>query len=453
MKSPLRSAVLAAAALGAAAVSASADVFVLKDGRTVDGKVLKEDGTFVWVKTLEKTEKFAVADVASREEGESPYEAYERLSRAAESNQDSVDAQWQLFVFLRDNAGDDKKLQKERDKALGRVLKLAPDNPDARDANGETRFEGRWVPKADLPRLQAEAERTRLRNHWTLELGVPVEVYRTEHFLLLDNTGEKNLAQRAEALEQGYALLTELTHRESLWKEPSPTITMADHAKYLPVLDKYAKSWGMSDEWMKFARLETGGGVWRQKPLPIQIRFPNRGAEGMWYSTVHMLGHLSIWVIWGNTVPPTWLEEGLGEWVEFEVMGENLATCVGGSGAKVAKGGTTDEPAGKKKKGRKGDREDLDERKERCIQAVQDGTFPGMRKFLKMKIGDYSTAEEGAAYGLVTWLISKEREKFGDLLEALRRGSAKEDEPWQVYGYDLIEDMERDWKTWVLSEW
>ena len=341
---------------------------------------------------------------------------------------------------------------KERAKVLTRVLKLDPEHAEAHDEKGEVKFGRKWVKKADLPRLKAEAERKKLKNEWTIKLATAVEVYKTDHFLMVDGTRDRDLAQRAESLEAAYARICELTGRESLWGEPSPTITMPDHSSYLPVLDTMSKKWGMSPAWMQFAKLETGGGVWRDRPLPTQLRFPNRGVEGMWYSTVHMVGHLAAWKIWGGSKkPPTWLEEGLGQWIEFEVMGEHLASCVGGKTAKKP-GGTTDKR--KKKRKKKGDPDDIDERKERCIEAVQDGSFPAMRMFLKMQIGDYGPAEEGGAYGLVTWLISKDEAKFAEIVKALKRGGRRDDDPWtEVYSYELIEEMEKDWKAWVLSEW
>ena len=76
-----------------------------------------------------------------------------------------------------------------------------------------------------------------------------------------------------------------------------------------------------------------------------------------------------------------------------------------------------------------------------------------MRKFLRMQMGDYGAAEEGGAYGLVVWLTGRDSEKFKEFVKALRYAH-KDDDPWRkVYGYEFIEDMEKDWKVWVLSEW
>ena len=60
-------------------ILSTAEVLALKDGTSVDGKVLREDGGFIWVKTLSGTVKLTVAEVEGRTEGESPFDAYERF--------------------------------------------------------------------------------------------------------------------------------------------------------------------------------------------------------------------------------------------------------------------------------------------------------------------------------------------------------------------------------------
>jgi hypothetical protein len=54
-----RAAGLAAGLVCALALSSSADVLVLEDGSSVDGKVLREADGFIWVKTLFGVEKLA----------------------------------------------------------------------------------------------------------------------------------------------------------------------------------------------------------------------------------------------------------------------------------------------------------------------------------------------------------------------------------------------------------
>ncbi len=443
---------LATLLLVALPVSSRADTYVLKNGKTVDGRTVREKDGVVYVKTLHGMQKVVLAEVDSKTEGLSTYDRYDELKKASEKNKKNASAQWALCAFLREHSDGHKDLDKEAAKLLKRVLKLAENHPEARDANGEANFRGKWVAKADLPRLEAEYERNRERLEWQGRFGVKVQLAKTDHFLLVDATDEKDLVGRGEHLDEAYSLLIELLGRKQLWSGRSPTVTFSDQEDYVKSFEYFQPQWQMSKGWIDAAKLL--GGVWRDRPVPTQVRHPSSGAEGMWSATVHNVAHLAIWKMWGGQKkPPTWLEEGLGQWIEAEVLGEALNTCVGAS-KKVGKGGTTDEERGKK--GKKGDslQETQSEWKTRCVEAVQDGDFPPMRKFLRMQMPEYGPAEAGGALGMVTWLIGRDREKFTKLCGELKKGFAKDDIAWNdVYGYQLIEDMEKEWKAWVLGEW
>ena len=61
--------------------------------------------------------------------------------------------------------------------------------------------------------------------------------------------------------------------------------------------------------------------------------------------------------------------------------------------------------------------------------------------------------EEGACEAFVIWLVSKGADQFAKLVQLLR-GQTKTDPIWnEVYEYPVIEDMEKAFKVWVLSEW
>ncbi len=455
MHSHLRAALLGAAALVVSAIAAPAlaDTFVLKSGSTLDGKVVKEDATFVWVKTLTRVEKVPVSDIETRTAGESAVEVYEKLQRQVAKSPDDVPANWELYRFLRDHAAEG--LDKEAPKVLAKVLKLAPEHEEARDANDEVKFEGQWVKKSELARLQAAAARRKVQQEWVERLKVPVEVYEADHWLLVDNTGEKDLAARATALDKAYQALREAIGVEEFWTGRAVVITLKEYEDYVRVLDDYASSWKMSPAWMTFAKDRSTGGVWRHRPDPTQLRWIGAGTEGMWSAIVHNAAHVALWKL---TRPPrepaAWLDEGLGAWVEIEVSGQQVNSCVSVPPEKTA-GGTTDKRKGKRKgAGAEALRDAANQFKEMAVAAVGDGEFPEMRLFLRMKLGEFGPIEEGGALGLVTWLHGRDPEKFIKLIELVRAGNLKDDEIWkQVYGYELVEDMEKDFKTWVLTEW
>jgi hypothetical protein len=447
---PLRRAAAAALALALlAASSAYAELFTLRDGTTVDGLKTRETAEFVWVRTLSGVRKIPVGDIESREPTRSPYEEYGLLKRAAEKAPKDVEAQWNFFAFLHEHA--EPSLAKETEKQLERVFKLDPDHEPAHKAAGHVKFEGKWVQADDLERLKAEAARNKLRREWEEKLGLKVEMFESEHFLMLDETEEKDLPGRAKMLEDAHQQLAELLDRERLWKGRMVVITVKEYDDYLDIVERFAKPWGASPDWLKAVRREDQGGLWRDSPYPVQLRWPSSGDEGMWAAIIHNTSHVTIWTRWKNRVPPNWLEEGLGVWVELQVTDDNIATCFGGSASK--KGKTVVKK--KKRRGKKGSvRETQSEWKERCIEAVGAQEFPSLRKFLRMRQGDYGPAEQGGSLALCEWLMSLGLEEFRKLI-TLTQIHSKDDPPWRetFEDWEVIEDAEKEFFLWVQTEW
>ncbi len=433
------------------AAVAQAEVFELKDGSSMDGKALKEDSSFVWVKTLAGVTKVPVEDITGRTPGESPVERYEKLKRAGESDGADGAALWGYYDFLVTHEGTD--FDKVAKKILRRLMKTDPDHEKGRDANGEVSFEGKWVLKTDLPRLKAEAARRAIQKAWEDKLGVGLEVFDAEHWLLLDNTGEKDLPGRARQLDDAYERLKEIFGVEELWKGRATIITLDEFDDYTRIVDLYQKGWQLSSAWIEYAKRRDGGGCYEAvRGVPTQIRFPASGDEGMWAAIIHNSAHLAVWRLWGGRkVPPTWLEEGLGAWIELEITDDNIASCVGDSKAKVGKTRTKKR---KKKKGKGNIHESQGEWKELAVEAIENGEFPAMRRFLEMQIGDYGPTEEGGALGLVTWLLFKGEEEFKKLTTLMRYGG-KPDDPWKetFEDFSVIEDAEKEWHIWAQTEW
>lgn len=467
-----RSLLLAAvvvALLGCCSGSARGDVLELTDGTRLDGKVLKEDAQFVWVKTLLRTERIPAEKVKSRTPGESLVERHEKLRAAAAKEPVSSAALWDLLAFQREHVallppGTDK----ENDRIVQRILKKDPDHAGARDAAGDVQFEGRWVKKSEIERLKAEQAREKLRVEWQSRVGVPVQLYEADHFLLVDNTEDKDLAGRGKILDQAFQTLTQVTGIEPLWKEKCVVVTIKDYDAYCKALDGFAGEMNIPKHTVAIAKDRLTGGLWKERPYPMQIRWPSSGTEGMWSAIVHNSAHVAVWTLWGNQggrawerdTPPAWIEEGLGAWTEIEVMGQQVATCMGES-AKVPterQGGTSDKDPRKKKDPKKNAeslREAVNEFKERCKAAIEAEEFPPMRRFLTYKVGDCGPPEEGGVLGLVTWLMQQDPEKFKALLASVAKGGKRIiDEYWrETYGFEVVEDMEKKWHVWVLSEW
>lgn len=450
MRIPRTSRVVAAVLLALAAATARADVLVLKDGTKLDGKVLREDGESIWVKTLVETRKIALAEVESRTKGVSAPETYDQLRAAAEKNPTSLADLWALWQFCTEHASE-AGLDKEAAKLVPRLLKLDPDNAAVREANGEVKFEGKWVKKEDLERLKAEAAREAKRREWEKKLGVTVQVYDGEHWILVDNTASKDAAKRVRDLDDAYNKMCEILGVEKFWDGQGVAIAFKRYDDYAAYLETFQKTAKMPEWKYQAAKHQANGGFWRHEPAPFLMRcIPQTGEEGMWHALVHSAAHATLWTRYAGKEPMTWLDEGLASKVEIDVLGGQLSFCVGITDADKHK--TSDKP--KKKKGGASLSDAANEYKEKCIEAITNSEFPEMRKYLRMKFGEYGPAEEGGALGLVTWLLSKDAELFKKLVVMLRTPGKKDDDVWnQVYQWPLIEDWEKEWKAWALSSW
>ena len=456
------------AVLGCCTVLSHGDVLVLDDGTQRDGKVFKEEAGVLSVRTLKGVEKIPAEKVKSRTPGESAPEKYDRLKAAISGDVVTAAGLWDLYEFQKEHAADlPPETAKENQRLLPRILKKDPEHAGAHGEMGEVSFDGRWVKAADVPRLQAEKAREKVRLEWQLRLGVPVKMAQTDHFLLLDNTGEKDLEARAATLEKAHEVLLQATGLKQLWKDRCNIVTIKSYEAYCKVLDDFAAEANIGASIVTAAKDRSTGGLWRQKPYPFELRWPSSGSEGMWSAITHNVGHLAVWTMWAQggrpwekEAPPAWIDEGLSAWLEINVMGQQMNSCMGESRkhSEQPVGGTTDKQP-KKKKDPKKNAEDLaaakNEYKERCKAAVENDEFPKLREFLKYFVGDFGPPEEGGAIGLVTWLMQLDGEKFKKLVALyVKAGKKRDDEYWaEAYGFETIEQMETKWRGWVLGEW
>ena len=434
---------------GVLAPVARADVFVMNDGSEIDGHAIREAEGTLWVRLItDKVVKISAANVKERRAGKSAIERVKELEIALKKDAKNAGFMWELYELLAPH--DDKALVKRRRKLMKKLLKADPDHAKARAAHGDVKFEGRWVAKRELERIKVEAAREKKKKAWKKRLGIDFDLYESEHYTFLDAAGEKDLIGRSEQMEKAYDALKEVLQLEKLWSGRCVVITLSDDSLYQEALREFQKTWNMKDWWVKAARANTG--VWRQIPRPVILRHTGKSEDMMWSAIIHSTAHLAMWTLHRRNVP-AWLEEGLGAWVEIEVTDEHLTSCVGDKNA--SKGHTTDKrPGGKKGKG-KNVGESFSMWRELLVEQLSDGEFTSLRKFLGMDLGEFEGAHEGGALALVTFLIGKGSEKFSRCVKALKgMPKKKTDRVWKdVYEYEQIEEMEKEWRTWVLSSW
>jgi len=124
----------------ALAASASADELVLRNGSTFVGAV-REEGDRVTIEMDLGTMSFKKVDVKSITRGQDTVRDFDERCARASGSKELVDvALW----------GREKGLGRRADDLLQRVLKLDPDQPDARKALGFERFGGQWLKGDEL---------------------------------------------------------------------------------------------------------------------------------------------------------------------------------------------------------------------------------------------------------------------------------------------------------------
>ena len=135
------------------ALSARADVVVLKDGRRIEGEIAREDARQVVVKTGLGELTFARADVVEIVRKKTPRAEYAEREARAKTAEDF----FQLGEWARE-----AKLAALAKKAWKRALELDADHASARERLGYVRHEGEWLSEAERDaRVAAAADAAR----------------------------------------------------------------------------------------------------------------------------------------------------------------------------------------------------------------------------------------------------------------------------------------------------
>jgi hypothetical protein len=136
----MRTIFLALMMLAVGTASASADEVVLRNGSSFSGAV-REDGDRVTIEMDSGTITFKKVDVRSVTRGDDVVKTFDERAAKASGSKELVDvALW----------GRDHGLKNRSDDLLERVLRVDPDQPDARRILGYERVNGLWLRGDDL---------------------------------------------------------------------------------------------------------------------------------------------------------------------------------------------------------------------------------------------------------------------------------------------------------------
>jgi len=129
---------------------ARADIYVMKDGRRIEGSLVKEEQGVLTVKTGIGELKLARADIREIIAKQTAAQEFEARWSAAKSAED---------FFQAGEFALSKKMKREASKAWNKAIEIDPDHLGARTALGFVRYKDAWLtPQQRDERIKAEEE-------------------------------------------------------------------------------------------------------------------------------------------------------------------------------------------------------------------------------------------------------------------------------------------------------
>ncbi len=202
--------------------TAFADVVVLKDGRRLEGKIVKETEDTVTLRGKYGEVEISRDEIAAIERGPTSLEEYRRrasqVKGTAEAHYEL--GRWCMEKGLKTEAGKHYREALKIDPAYspaGKALGyeevdgkwLSPD--EAKKARGLVEFEGKWITKEERDRILQEQDASKqeeLRKKY--DVGPGFFVARRKHFVLVSDLPQE---KRKELLEAAHALYATVKER------------------------------------------------------------------------------------------------------------------------------------------------------------------------------------------------------------------------------------------------
>ncbi|MEO6709950.1 MAG: hypothetical protein ABI054_08345 [Planctomycetota bacterium] len=127
---------------------AKADIFVMKDGRRIEGTLVKEEQGVVTVKLATGELKLARSDIAQVVPGKTPTQQFDERMQNAKTAED---------FFQAGEFALSKRLKREAQQAWQKAVEIDPDHAEARLALGFVLYKGSWLTPAEREaRIQSD---------------------------------------------------------------------------------------------------------------------------------------------------------------------------------------------------------------------------------------------------------------------------------------------------------
>ncbi len=133
-----------------------ADIIHLKNGRTLEGVILSDDGREIRLKTNFGAVTVKHADIARIEKKLTPID--EVRTRKAKLRADDAEGHYQLALFCRENG-----LKKDEKQLYRETLSIDGQHPGANEAVGNVEYLGEWMSPAERDRRKAASSEAEMR--------------------------------------------------------------------------------------------------------------------------------------------------------------------------------------------------------------------------------------------------------------------------------------------------
>jgi len=466
-------AALAALAAGAmvamGAAPACADVVHLKEGGTLEGKVVAEDETTLTLDTRFGKQTIAKSRIDHVEK--KPTAEEELAAREAKLSPGTPDEWFALAEF----AGR-KGLKKERERLLDKVLALAPDHEGANLARGRVKHDGKWMTPAErdakvkqadddamrakglvqydgrwiTPEEKEHLERgdvlfqgkwmrpdaakaaqglVKLGDEWipgaeavprarVKEFGeanrLALAVDSGDHVVAASAFGAAEAKELREAGERAFAYTAETLGEGSdvRWLGSQKILALVVDTR--DDFDHFARFFAthepkVNPRWADGVARADGFYWWDPTGTSATYRGP-RSSDETASKTIHNLGHVLLNRHDYNwKFLPTWLDEGYAALTEYVVLGRNGTSCV------------STEQYGTVRKGDLLQHDWFDE----AVKMIVEGKDPPLNQVIRRDFTTITRDEVKKSMVVVKWLRDEHRPEFLKLFAALRKGWPK----------------------------
>lgn len=317
-------------------------------------------------------------------------------------------------------------------------LRLDKDNAKARKGLGYKKLGKVWLTdKQDKARKDAaKGAVVKEPSSWDEFFGAKLNKVETVHFRIESPYPEAELLDYAAAVETAYAY-----YLADFGIDPADDVFHGHRMTYVvmqtdPQWNSFVDAYGGTDKEFTRQLSGTGDGGFLHGVRSRQGSTPAGRKDQLVHNTVHTLNK-HVWRVEGHA----WINEGLAYYYTLKVLETTSTHCVALKKGDYANPGDTggikkwDDPANWKSK---------------LKEQVRGKADAELRALVYIPIQTLEYAASVKAWGVITWMMDVDRDRWISTLEQLRSGMKDEDALQGVWEKGL-EELDAEWRKWVVK--